>query len=111
MTAQEAEEQRLLLQMLAQMAAEKSKEFYIDGQEFTLSEIARKCEVYRYNENYGEVDCSGSKFRVIERKCEAFFPDDEGEYGELDCRGSELSIVERSCSVDMYSDSYGDIDC
>jgi len=111
MTLEEAEKQRIQLQILATRARAASREFYVDGEKFTLSEISRKCEVYRYSDNYGDVECSGSKFRVIERKCEAYFSEKYQKIGELECRGSELRPIERYCETTMYSDYYGDIDC
>ena len=80
-----------------------------NGEEFRLTEIERKCEVYRYSENYGDLECRGLRF--IERKCEAYFYDEDDEYGEIECRGSDLRKIERRCSVYMYSESYGEIDC
>ena len=49
---------------------------------FTLRDVERKCEVWRWSENWGDVECRGSDLRAIE-----------------------------SCSVWMWSDSWGDIDC
>lgn len=109
MTPEEAEQQRIQMQIMVARAA--SREFYVDDEEFTLSEVSRKCEVYRYSDNYGDVECSGSKFRVIERKCEAYFSGKFEKSGELDCQGGDLRSIERYCSTTMYSDSYGDIDC
>ena len=111
MTPQEAERHRIQMQLLAAHSRKTSKEFYVDDEKFTLKEISRKCEVYRYSDNYGDVECSGSKFRVIERKCEAYFSGKYEKSGELECRGSELKPIERYCSTTMYSDSYGEIDC
>lgn len=111
MTPEEAERQRIQMQLLAAQARAASREFYVDDERFTLSEISRKCEVYRYSDNYGDVECSGSKFRVIERKCEAYFSGKYEKSGELECRGSDLRPIERYCSTTMYSDNYGDIDC
>ena len=111
MTPEEAEQQRIQMQILAAQARAASREFFVDGERFTLSEISSKCEVYRYSDNYGEMECSGSKFRVIERKCEAYFSGESAKEGELECRGSDLRPIERYCSASMYSDSYGDIDC
>jgi hypothetical protein len=111
MTPDEAEMQRIQIQILAAQASAASREFYVDDDKFTLSEISRKCEVYRYSDNYGDVECRGSKFRVIERKCEAYFSSEYEKSGEIECRGSELRPVERYCTASMYSDQYGDIDC
>ena len=109
MTPEEAEQQRIQMQIMVARTA--SREFYVDDEEFTLSEVSRKCEVYRYSDNYGDVECSGSKFRVIEWKCEAYFSGKFEKSGELDCQGGDLRSIERYCSTTMYSDSYGDIDC
>ena len=109
MTPQEAEQQRIQMAIFAAQA--RTREFYIDDERFTLMDISRKCEVYRYGDNYGDVECSGSKFRVIERKCEAYFSGRYEKNGSLECRGSDLRPIERYCSATMYSDDYGDIDC
>ncbi len=76
---------------------------------FRTLDIEKKCEVYKYSDSYGDVECRGSNLRVIERKCEAYFSDYQN--GELERRGSEFRVVERKCSVSMYSESYGEIDC
>jgi len=109
MTPQEAEQQRIEMAIIAAQAA--NREFYIDDEKFTLRDISKKCEVYRYSDNYGDVECRGYEFRVIERKCEAYFSDKNDKSGELECRGSDFRPIERYCSSTMYSDNYGDIDC
>ena len=111
MTPQEAEQQRIQMAMIAAQARAANREFYIDGEKFTLRDISRKCEVYRYSDNYGDVECRGYEFRVIERKCEAYFSGKYEKSGELECRGSDFRPIERYCSTTMYSDNYGDIDC
>ena len=111
MSAEEAAAQASQRAIIAARARASSREFYIDGEKFTLSEISRKCEIYRWSENYGDVECSGSKFRVIERKCEAYFSDESERRGDIECSGSDLRPIERYCSASMYSESYGDIDC
>ena len=82
---------------------------YIEGYEFSLRDIERKCEVFKYSDSYGELECRGSALRPLERKCEVYFYDSQN--GEIECRGSELRVVERRCSVSMYSENYGEIDC
>ena len=77
---------------------------------FTLRDVERKCEVWRWSENWGDVDCRGSEMKIVEKKCEAWFPNSDDEYGYIECRGSDLRPIE-SCSVWMWSESYGDIDC
>ena len=77
---------------------------------FTLRDVERKCEVWRWSENWGDVDCRGSDLRIVERKCEVWFPNSDDEYGYIECSGSDLRAIE-SCSVWMWSESYGDIDC
>ena len=111
MTVEEQEQQRLQMQILATQASASSREFFVEGEKFTLSEISRKCEVYRYGDNYGDVECRGSKFRIIERKCEAYFSGKYEKSGEIECRGSDLRPVERYCVTSMYSDNYAEIDC
>ena len=97
------------LLLLSLSAVVNARDVYIDGEQISLRDVARKCEVYKYSDDYGEVECRGSKFRQIERKCEVYFYDQEN--GELECRGGDLNPVERYCSVYMYSDSYGDMSC
>jgi len=80
-----------------------------EGYDFSLRDIEKKCEVYKYSDSYGDVECRGSSLRIIEKKCEAYFSDQQS--GELECRGSDFRVVERNCSVSMYSESYGEIDC
>jgi hypothetical protein len=111
MTLEEIEQQRIQQQILVARARAASREFLIDDEKFTLSEISRKCEVYRWSDNYGDVECSGSKFRVIQRKCEAYFSGKYEKTGELECRGSDLRPIVRYCSTTMYSDNYAEIDC
>lgn len=76
---------------------------------FSSRDVERHCEVYRYSDDYGEIDCSRSRLNPLERYCEAYLYDDE--YGELECRGSEFRTIERECEVYMYSYEYGEIDC
>ena len=77
---------------------------------FTLRDVENKCEVWRWSENWGDVDCRGSDLRIVERKCEVWFPNAEDNYGYIECSGSDLRAIE-NCSVWMWSESYGDIDC
>ena len=106
-----SEKQKQLEQIALQNAINKTKEITIDSSEFSLRDVERKCEIYRYSDNYGEVECSGSDLRVVERKCEAYFSSEDDKYGDIECSGSELRPIERYCSASMYSDRYGDIDC
>lgn len=53
----------------------KARNKNINGQPFSLRDIERKCEVSKYSDSYGDIECSGSKFRIVERKCEAYFSD------------------------------------
>lgn len=100
------EEQRMVIVIHQSLSASDEK---IDGYDFSLKDIEKKCEAYKYSDSYGDVECRGSSLRVIEKKCEVYFSDSQN--GELECRGSDFRVVERKCSVSMYSDSYGDIDC
>lgn len=100
------EEQRMVIVIHQSLSASDEN---IEGHDFSLRDIEKKCEVYKYSDSYGDVECRGSDLRVIEKKCEAYFSDSQN--GELECRGSEFRIVERKCSVSMYSESYGEIDC
>lgn len=106
MTAAEKGEQRRIIAIMT--TRQRSEPIRLDGYEFTLSDVERRCEVYLYSRPYGELECSGNT-RVLARRCETYihsWPD-----GEVDCRGSELTIVERRCSVYMYSSQYGEISC
>ena len=111
MTPAAAEQQCIQMEILAARARALSREFYVDGEKFTLSEISRKCEVCRYGDRYGDVECSGSKFRVVERKCEAYLAGKYVKDGALECSGSDLRPIERYCSAATNSAKYGDIDC
>ena len=77
------EKQDQIKQIQIYQASQRSKILNYDGEEFTLRHVERKCEVYRYSENYGDLECSGSDLRPIERYC----------------------------TVSMYSDNYGGINC
>lgn len=81
------------------------------SESITFRDIERKCEVWRWSENWGDVECRGSKMRFIERSCEAYFWDASDEYGDIECSGSSLRNIERRCSVWMYSETYGSIEC
>ena len=76
-----------------------------------LREIERKCEVYKYSGNYGELDCSSSVSdrTSLEGKCEVFFYSDK--YGELECCSRHFRDVERKCEAFLYNDNYAEIDC
>ena len=76
-----------------------------------LREIERRCEIYRYDDQYGELDCSRnvSDRRSLQRKCSAYIY--EFPYGEIECSGSHFRDVERKCEVYMYDSDYGEIDC
>jgi len=76
-----------------------------------LSEIERRCDVYKYSDDYGELDCSSSVSdrRSLERSCEVYFYDSE--YGEFECSGYHFRDVERRCEAYLYSSDYAEIDC
>ncbi|WP_415406984.1 hypothetical protein ACLHDG_00195 [Sulfurovum sp. CS9] len=80
----------------------------IGNYNFSLRDIENECEVYKYSESYGELDCSGNKFNPL-AKCEVYFSDKEN--GEFECSDSDFRIIENQCSVHMYSDDYGEIEC
>lgn len=100
------EEQRMVIVIHQSLSTSDEK---IERHDFSPRDIEKKCEVYKYSDSYGDVECRGPNLRVLERKCEAYFSDSQN--GELECRGSEFRILERKCSVSMYSESYGEIDC
>ena len=77
----------------------------------SLREIERRCEVYKYSSDYGELDCSSSvnDRRDLERRCEVYFYSDK--YGEFECSGSHFRDVEKRCEAYLYSSEYAEIDC
>jgi len=109
MTPDEKAEQ--IRQIRIRAALEKSRTIEVDGDKFSLRDVERKCEVYRYSKNYGELECSGSDLRIVERKCEAYFSGFGDREGDIECSGSDLRLVERHCTASMYSDSYAEISC
>ena len=76
----------------------------------SLSQIERRCEVYKYSDSYGELECSSgvADRRTLEGKCEVYF---SGEYGHFECRGSHYRDVERKCEAYLYTSNYAEIDC
>ena len=78
---------------------------------FTLRDVENRCEVWRWSESWGDVECSSSEMRIVEQKCEAWFPDPSDDYGYIECSDSDLRPIENRCSALMYSDSYGYIQC
>ena len=83
-----------------------------DGEEFTLRDVERKCEVWRWSDNYGDLDCRGMRF--LNRKCEVFFHSRNQRNASIDCRGSELRTISRRCTVYMNSGrvpEYGTVSC
>ncbi len=109
MTPQEKAEQ--IRQIKLRMTLERSRAIEVDGDNFSLNDVERKCEVYRYSENYGEIECSGSEMRIVERKCEAYFSGYGDREGDIECSHSDLKPIERHCTASMYSDNYAEIDC
>jgi len=107
MTSQEKQEK--IRQIQAFQASQRNKTINYDDEEFTLRDVERKCEVYRYSDSYGDLECSDLRF--IERKCEAYFSGEYAKNGDIECSDSDLRPVENYCSVSMYSDNYGDIEC
>lgn len=78
---------------------------------FTLRDVENRCEVWRWSESWGDIECSRSDMRIVEQKCEAWFPDSSENYAYIECRGSDLRPIENRCTAWMYSDSYGYIQC
>ncbi len=109
MTSKEKAEQ--IKQIKLRMALERSRAIEVDGDEFSLNDVERKCEVYRYSEIYGDIVCSGSELRIVERKCEAYFSGYGDREGDIECSHSDLKPIERHCVASMYSDDYAEIDC
>ncbi|HJN43865.1 MAG TPA: hypothetical protein QF572_06770 [Vicinamibacterales bacterium] len=80
----------------------------LEGQSFSLRDVERRCEAYKYSDRYGDLECRG-ELRAVQRRCEVYFYDPPN--GEIECRGSEFRAVERRCTVTLYSDRYGDVSC
>lgn len=101
-------EQQNAVVVIAQMMMSDEQ---LEGLEFSVRDVARKCEAYRSSpgDDYGELECRGSELRIVERKCEVYF--DDYTSGSIECRGSELRPIERKCSVNMYSENYGELSC
>ena len=106
MSQNEAQQQLLNLRTMRQQS--KSEVHHLDGYEFTLLDIEKRCEAYVWDREYGELECNSS-LRPVERNCEVYIYDWPN--GEIGCRGSDLRFVERACSVEMYSDEYGSVSC
>ena len=95
---------RLRASMMARVLSEN-----LEGHEFSLRDFARRCEAYKYSNEYGELECRGSELRIVERMCEVYFYDLPN--GEIECRGSEFRLLERRCSAILYSEQYAEISC
>jgi len=106
LTQAEQEQQEILRNTVILQQSSRSRT--IDGLTFSLRDIERQCEVYKYSDNYGDIECRGSEYRLVERRCEAYFP--ESRNGVMEC-SRELRSISGDCSVYMYSDNYGDLSC
>ena len=82
---------------------------YDEDHVFTLRDVERKCEAWKWSDSWGDIECRGSQLRPVEKRCEAYFYDSKN--GALECRGSVLRVLERRCSIRMYSENYGEINC
>ena len=111
MTSQEAEQQRIRRRTELAPSRIESQENQLDNERINLSEVSKNCDVYRYDENYGELDCNDYKFDEFERNCEAYFSHEDEVEGEIECQGSDYKSFERLCTVLMYSDDYGEVEC
>ena len=79
--------------------------------EISLRDVERYCEVYMYNENYGDVECAKRSLSIVERRCEGYLLSGS-KYGKIECAGgSQLRKIERRCEFYMYSKQYGQIEC
>lgn len=81
----------------------------IEGYDFSLRDVNRYCEVYKYDESYGEIECSRRSLRPVQRACEVYFYDRE--HREIGCRGRDFRLLELRCTAYMYSEEYGEISC
>ena len=109
MTPEEKAEQ--IRQIMIRSYLEKGKRIRVDDNEFSVRDVERHCEVYRYSENYGDIECGKSKLRIVERKCEAYFSGYGDREGDIECSTSDLNPIERHCTALMYSDNYAEISC
>ena len=109
MTPEEAATQARMI--AAAIASRRSETRYYEGEPYTLREVERRCEVYRYSHDHGEISCR-STLRFVQRRCEVYFSGRSSAQGEIDCRGSELNAIERYCTALVDPDSdYGVIEC
>jgi len=99
----------ITLSLLAIMFSISANAQTVGEYDFTLQDVSYYCEVYKYHDSYGEIECNRRKLRPVERSCEVYFYDQE--YGELECIGSEFRLLERRCTVYLYSEEYGEISC
>jgi hypothetical protein len=82
-----------------------------EGNTFSLRDVERRCEVFRWSDNWGDVNCrSGHWERKVQRDCDVWFPTPDGA-GWIDCRDRVLRPIERYCTVEMYTERYGTITC
>ena len=109
MTQDEVEAERLRILVITN--SQRNEAIDAGGYEFTLRDVERNCEVYRYSDNYGELECSRSNLNYVERSCEVYFAGIDDKEGEFECSRSSLNRVESYCSVSMYSDMYGEVSC
>ena len=104
----QAEQDQLELLREFQIIQQSSRSSNISGLSFSLRDIERRCEVYKYSDDYGELECRGAEYRIVERRCEAYFSG--GRNGVMECTG-DLRPISGRCSIDMYSDNYGSLSC
>ena len=62
------EEQALVeLQRQALILQNAGRSREIDGQSFSIRDIERRCEAYKYSNTYGDIECRGSELRRASR--------------------------------------------
>ena len=82
------------------------------GQTFTLEDVERSCEVVRWDEDAGELECRAPGWGREVQNCEVAFVVEDEEVGELFCRVEELALIEERCqAVVERGEEYGEVRC
>lgn len=82
-----------------------------EGETFTLRDVERRCEVWRWSDSWGDVECrAGVWENAVENGCDVWFPSSDSA-GELDCDQGEFRLIERHCHAELYSEDYAEISC
>lgn len=83
-----------------------------EGATFTLEDVERHCQVLRWNEDAGELECRVPGWGREVQNCEVAFVVGDEEVGELFCRVEELALIEERCqAVVERGEEYGELRC